>query len=73
MQQNFLEVNRNKTETVPLGNKDTWMQFSCYLESRALKTSTYMKNHYVIISGGFAILGLKVNMDMRPSALSAFV
>lgn len=42
MQQNSLQLNRTKIQTVLFGNKDPWLQLSSDLESTA---STYVEKN----------------------------
>ncbi len=44
MCQNFLQLNKDKTEVIAFGNKDEVLQVNAYLQSRGLTTKNQVKN-----------------------------
>lgn len=49
MQQNFLQLNRDKTEIIVFGNKEGKLKLSSHLESRTFKVQASVKNLGVIM------------------------
>ncbi|KAF7703402.1 hypothetical protein HF521_022409, partial [Silurus meridionalis] len=49
MHQNFLQLNKDKTEVIVFGNKNETLKVNTYLDSRGLKTQNKVRNLGVIL------------------------
>ncbi len=54
MCQNFLQLNKEKTEVIALGNKDEVLKVNAYLDSRGQTTKNQVKNLGVILETDFS-------------------
>jgi len=57
-QQNFLQLNKDKTEVIAFGNKDEVLKVNAHLDARGLKTKNQVRNLGVILESDISFNSL---------------